>query len=185
MIPERDDERRRPIPWFQRMLDDIRFLILLGVVFPTIIYTVWSVAELQHLPDFLETFPEAAAIVGSATAETAPASEDASGPAASAEEGTVEVVRMANMRYVPDELEVGVGTTVRWINDDGFDHAVASGTPDTPEAERAFEGSGDFGPGETFEATFDESGTYEIHCSTTGHYQAGMTMTLHVREASP
>ena len=178
MPPEPDKDDRSRISWFQRMLDDMRFLIALGVVFPTVLYTVWSVVELQHLPGFLDTFPEAAAIVGSASAGADPV-------AAGEEDGPVEVVRMANMRYIPEELEVEVGTTVRWVNDDAFDHAVASGTPDTPASERAFEDSGDFGPDETFELTFDEPGTYEIYCSTTGHYQAGMVMTLHVTEASP
>ncbi|MEX2501796.1 MAG: plastocyanin/azurin family copper-binding protein [Trueperaceae bacterium] len=161
------------------MLDDMRFLIVLGVVFPTLLYTVWSVVELQHLPGFLDTFPEAAAIVGSASAgaDRVGADEEEGGP--------FEVVLMANMAYVPEELEVEAGTTVRWVNDDAFDHAVASGTPDTPDPERAFEGSGDFGPGETFELTFDEPRTYEIHCSTTGHYQAGMVMTVHVTEEAP
>lgn len=175
MSAERSEERGGRIHWFQRMLDDIRFLILLGVVAPTIVYTVWSVVELQELPGFVETFPEAAAVLAVAADEpAAPAAADAS--------ADVVVVEMRNMAYVPDQLEVPAGTTVRWVNDDVIDHSVASGTPDTPDEERAFAGSGDFAPGETFELAFDEPGSYQIYCSTPGHYQAGMVMTLQVTE---
>jgi hypothetical protein len=40
---------RSPTHVFQRMLDSIPFLLLLGVGFPTLLYTVWSVVELQQL----------------------------------------------------------------------------------------------------------------------------------------
>ena len=89
------------------------------------------------------------------------------------------------MVFSPRVLEIPVGTTVTWVNEDPFDHAVAYGTPDTPAADRLFEDSGDFGQGGTFSATFDQPGSHDIYCSTVGHYAAGMVMTVVVTEAAP
>jgi plastocyanin len=168
---------QRDVPWFQRVLDNIPFLLVLGVGFPTILYTVWSVVELQHLPSFGEAPHGALHGVGleGAAATTTP-------PPATATVGETVTVSMRQMRYVPDTIEIGVGTTVVWVNDDLIDHAVAYGTPDTPATERLFEDSGDFPRGESFSYTFETPGTHPIYCSTVGHYQAGMVMTVIVTE---
>lgn len=166
-----------PVPAFQRMLDSITFLVLLGVFFPTGLYTVWSIVELRDLPSFGDaphgalhgTLPAAAATTRAADAAT------------TAVPGGV-TVEMRAMAFSPRTLEVPAGTTVTWINQDPFDHAVAYGTPDTPAAERLFEGSGDFGQGGTFSFTFDAPGTHDIYCSTIGHYAAGMVMAVVVVE---
>lgn len=172
--------RDAEVPRLQRLMENIWFLLAIGVVLPTLSYTVWSIVELVELPTFemaqvhdvAHDGSDAALADAAAEAETAAAAP--SGP----------VVRMRNMAYEPKELTIEAGTTVTWVNDDAFAHAVAHGTPDTPESERLFEGSGDFGSGESFAVTFDEPGTYEIYCSTPGHYQAGMTMTIVVQEPS-
>ncbi len=161
--------------WFQRMLDSIVFLILLGVGFPTLLYTVWSVIELQQLPHFGEAPHGALHGVGleprgaAAPEQVTPDADEVS-------------VSMRSMALEPRTLEVSVGTTVRWVNDDIIDHAVAYGTPDTPAAERLFEESGDFPQGESFTHTFETPGQHDIYCSTAGHYEAGMVMSVIVTE---
>jgi plastocyanin len=159
--------------WFQRMLENIPFLIVIGVVLPTIVYTGWNLVELRALPQFGDT--HAAAAHG---ATRAPAAAEAA--AAALPDGPR--VAMIGMAFEPRTLEVAAGTTVTWVNESPFDHAVASGTPTTPATERLFEGSGDFPQGGTFSHTFDTPGTHDIYCSTTGHYAAGMTMTVTVTE---
>lgn len=179
--------RSRPdVPWFQRVLDNIPFLLVLGVGFPTVLYTVWSVVELQHLPSFGEAPHGALHGVG---LEGAAAAGAAARAAAAAEQpavtGETVTVSMRQMRFFPDTLEVALGTTVVWVNDDMIDHAVAYGVPDTPAAERLFADSGDFPRGESFAHTFETPGTHPIYCSTIGHYQAGMVMTVVVTEDGP
>ena len=179
MRPPGASVARSPTHVFQRMLDSIPFLLLLGVGFPTLLYTVWSIVELQHLPSF-DQAPHGAlhgtALEGAAT--TAPPQPPA------AAEGAV-TVSMRSMAFEPRTLEVPVGTTVTWVNDDLIDHAVAYGTPDTPAGERLFEDSGDFPRGESFSVTFETPGTHPIYCSTVGHYAAGMVMTVIVTEGAP
>ena len=64
--------------------------------------------------------------------------------------------------YIPFEATVPVGTTVTWINDDSAAHTVTSGTvADGPDG--LFDSS-IFMAGDTFEYTFDESGTYDYFC---------------------
>lgn len=164
---------RTDVPWFQRVLDNIPFLLVLGVGFPTILYTVWSVVELQHLPTFSEAPHGALHGVG------------LEGASAAAVTGETVTVSMRQMRFFPDTLEIAAGTTVVWVNDDMIDHAVAYGSSDTPAEERLFESSGDFPRGESFAHTFETPGTHPIYCSTIGHEQAGMVMTVVVTEDGP
>ena len=169
--------REPPLPGFQRMLDSIPFLVLLGVLFPTGLYTVWSVIELRDLPSFGDS-PHGALHGQPLAATAAP-------PAAGG--ATVAVgarVAMRSMAFQPRVLEIAAGTTVTWVNEDPFDHAVAAGTPDTPAEARLFAGSGDFPQGGSFAYTFEEPGSYDVYCSTPGHYAAGMTMTVVVAEAA-
>jgi len=64
--------------------------------------------------------------------------------------------------WFPSVLTVDVGETVTWSNDDTAAHTVTSGTAaDGPDG--AFDSSL-FMAGTTFEATFDEAGTFEYFC---------------------
>ena len=68
--------------------------------------------------------------------------------------------------YTPEVISVAVGTTVTWINNDSVFHTITSGTSNgtvaTPDG--VFD-SGEVQPGETYERTFDESGTFDYHCT--------------------
>ena len=66
-----------------------------------------------------------------------------------------------NECYLPYSLEIQAGDTVSWSNDDTAAHTVTSGTPDGPDG--VFDSSL-FMAGNTFEFTFDESGTYSYFC---------------------
>ena len=66
-----------------------------------------------------------------------------------------------NECYLPYSLEIQSGDTVSWSNDDVAAHTVTSKTLDGPDG--VFDSSL-FMAGNTFEFTFDESGTYSYFC---------------------
>jgi hypothetical protein len=47
-----DKEPQEPIPFWQTILDDISLLLVIGLVVPTIFYTIWGIMELANLPIF-------------------------------------------------------------------------------------------------------------------------------------
>ena len=71
------------------------------------------------------------------------------------------VVSMENFVFVPDRLEISVGTTVTWANGDATRHTVTSGADDTDDG--VFD-SGDIAPGERFSHTFDDPGEFAYFC---------------------
>ncbi|MCE8021780.1 plastocyanin [Halomonas sp. MCCC 1A11036] len=78
------------------------------------------------------------------------------GGAAQAGEKTIDV-EMRDYGYHPAELEITVGTTVRWVNvEKRTSHDVFF-----PAEEIA---SGRLFPEESWERTFDEAGIYEYRC---------------------
>jgi plastocyanin len=161
-------------------MENIPFLLAIGLVMPTIVYTVWSITELSRLPHFDQVGVTAVAHGHAAT--DAPGTATAAGVVAGTAVAPDAVhVSMRSMSYQPREIEILVGTTVTWTNDDPFDHAVAHGTPDLSASEKLF-ASGDFPGGSSFSYTFEGAGTYDVYCSTVGHYAAGMTMTVVVKE---
>jgi plastocyanin len=86
----------------------------------------------------------AAAVFGLAAAASAPA---ASAPAE---------VAMPGQFYAPRRLDVLVGTTVVWRNNDSRVHTVTAD-------DRSFD-SGDIPSGTAFERRFDELGSFRFHC---------------------
>ncbi|HEX6982241.1 MAG TPA: hypothetical protein VF181_05730 [Balneolaceae bacterium] len=42
-----------------------------------------------------------------------------------------DTVRMEGMQFVPSSITITPGTEIIWINDDGVDHTVTSGNPDS------------------------------------------------------
>ncbi|HTT68120.1 MAG TPA: plastocyanin/azurin family copper-binding protein [Gemmatimonadales bacterium] len=85
-------------------------------------------------------------------------------------------VFMQNVAFVPATRTVSVGTTVQWVNQDGFAHTVTKDSG--PGA--AFS-SGNIGAGAGFSVRFDSAGTYQYHCSIHGSPGAGMHGTVIVQ----
>jgi glucose/arabinose dehydrogenase/plastocyanin/sugar lactone lactonase YvrE len=63
--------------------------------------------------------------------------------------------------YQPNPIQVSVGTTVTWTNDDSQPHTATSGENATPDGR--FD-SGIMAPSGTFEHTFTEAGEYPYFC---------------------
>ena len=67
-----------------------------------------------------------------------------------------------NECYLPYEINVAIGATVSWSNDDSAAHTVTSGSV-TAGTTGVFDSSL-FMAGDVFEFTFDEAGTYDYFC---------------------
>lgn len=84
-------------------------------------------------------------------------------------------VEMISNRFEPDELEITVGTTVRWVNVERRSNHDIYFPEEEIESGRLF-------PEESWERTFDEVGTYEYYCQP--HEDRGMHGVIRVVEAS-
>lgn len=84
----------------------------------------------------------------------------------------------ADTAYDPLDLEIELGTTVTWTNDDQVAHTVTSGESDgtVGEADGMFD-SGFVDPGGTFSYTFDEPGTFAYYCTPHPWMKATVTVT--------
>jgi plastocyanin len=63
---------------------------------------------------------------------------------------------------LPFEINVAIGATVSWINNDSAAHTVTAGSPTDVQME-IFDSSL-FMSGSVFEFTFDEAGSYDYFC---------------------
>ena len=72
---------------------------------------------------------------------------------------------LTDTSFQPNPVNVKVGDTVRWTNNDNTIHTVIEGNPATGgEIEGGF-ASEILGPGVTFEHTFNQTGTFEYYCN--------------------
>jgi plastocyanin len=66
--------------------------------------------------------------------------------------------------YNPSPLNVPVGTTVTWLNNDNTGHTVTQGNPSGNTPPNGFD-SGILAPGKTFIHTFGTAGTIQYYCT--------------------
>ena len=64
---------------------------------------------------------------------------------------------MKNLNYLQSRLQVTVGTTVEWKNNDPLPHTVTA-------VDKSFN-SGLINPGKTYSHTFTKPGTYNFFCT--------------------
>jgi plastocyanin len=88
-------------------------------------------------------------------------------PAASSGGGQVS---MKDIKFNPSTVNVKVGDTVTWTNDDSVGHDVTSDTFKSG-------GAGGIGNGQTFDHKFDKAGTFKYECTV----HPGMTGTVVVK----
>jgi plastocyanin len=83
---------------------------------------------------------------------------------------TAEVI-IREYQYQPAELVIPAGTTVKWINDEKrVSHSILFAGPDGFESERIF-------PGESWERTFDQPGSYPFSCGPHPEMHGIITVT--------
>jgi plastocyanin len=92
--------------------------------------------------------------------------------AATAETKTADSTQVIckNNKFIPDTLTVKAGTTVTWVNQDGYVHTVTSGA--SPSDLSGLFDSGNINGGGTFSFKFDKAGTYDYFCIP--HFSLGM-----------
>jgi hypothetical protein len=49
---ESKEVNEEPIPFWQAVIDDTSMLVVIGLVVPTLIYTIWGIMELIQTPIF-------------------------------------------------------------------------------------------------------------------------------------
>jgi plastocyanin len=94
-----------------------------------------------------------------------------------ADAGTeAEEVIAVGLKFMPEDLTIAAGTTVRWTNGEAINHTVTSGAWGEVNEESGLRGTQtpdgmfdhDLAPmgseGDTFEFTFDEPGEYLYYC---------------------
>jgi nitrite reductase (NO-forming) len=119
--------------------------------------------------DLAEAAPDTAAQAGANATETGGAAEtgNTTGTGATGGEGAtgVSIVpgssSLTTDAYAPNPVQVGVGDTVTWTNDDSQPHTATSGEAVTPDGN--FD-SGIMAPAATFDFTFTEAGEYPYFC---------------------
>lgn len=79
------------------------------------------------------------------------------------------VIKMADIKFDPEDATVSAGQTVCWINEDTIDHDVVAESGASFKSEL-------YGKGETFTATVDAPGTVQYVCTI----HPGMTGKLTV-----
>lgn len=126
---------------------------------------------------------------GTETAATTPSESQISESPDESPQGSAEAaeVTLQTFRFEPGEIEIAVGETVTWTNNDDILHTVTSGigqeqgVPGVSKNKDAkpdglFDQQMD-GVGATFEFTFEEAGKYDYFCAI----HPGMTGKVIVR----
>ncbi len=84
------------------------------------------------------------------------------------------------LKFEPSDLTIKVGDTVEWINNKLSPHNVVFNPSEDPkEAVKLSHKALVFAPGESFETTFDETGTFTYYCEP--HRGAGMVAKVTVQ----
>ena len=101
-----------------------------------------------------------------------------------------DAVSMDGQRFTPETWTISAGETVRWVNDTQEAHTVTAVEDSFPDGADYFSSGGAssedeandslsdalLDPGESFEWTFDEPGTYRYYCIP--HRSSGMQGTV-------
>ena len=70
--------------------------------------------------------------------------------------------KIGQIYFDPNHIEIEIGTTVKWINNDEVVHTVTSGTPENGPS--SIFDSSMMNPGSSFEYTFNSAGTFDYFC---------------------
>jgi plastocyanin len=74
-----------------------------------------------------------------------------------------------DITFQPAEVSVGVGDTVTWTNNDSVDHDVTADSFSSGDP-------GGMAPGDTFDHTFEEAGTFDYVCTVHPGMEGSVTV---------
>jgi len=94
---------------------------------------------------------------------------------------TFQVVMGSDFRFHPDPIEIAVGDSISWVNQDTFDHTSTSGPTDCI-ADGIWD-SGTVLPGGNWGRSFHSVGTFPYFCAF--HCSFGMRGSVVVRVQTP
>jgi plastocyanin len=77
-------------------------------------------------------------------------------------------ISIKDSAFTPASMQISVGTTVTWVNNDTVQHTVTSDT--------SLFDSGPIAPGAKFTYTFAQAGTFAYHCTLTKSMAASITV---------
>jgi plastocyanin len=100
----------------------------------------------------------------------AQAADSSTAGAATEAAANATMVDIKNLAYTPDSVEIPVGATVTWTNNDTVPHTVTAKDRDVLQ-------SGTLKPGDSYSKTFDQPGTYDYFCE----FHANMKGTIVVQ----
>jgi plastocyanin len=106
-------------------------------------------------------------------AESAAESASTEASPSAAASGAVTMVEILNSDFGPD-LTVAVGTTVMWMNGDGYAHTATQGSDGVKAPDALFDLQLAAGASDSY--TFAEAGTYQVTCTL--HPNMNMTITV-------
>ena len=96
--------------------------------------------------------------VAAMTSTESTAAPEAEGEAGGDSEATAtDKVAIVDFQYKPEAVEVKVGTTVTWTNEDGFAHTATAN-------DKSFD-TGNLDKGQSGTATFEKAGTFKYFCA--------------------
>ena len=112
---------------------------------------------------------------GESEADTTDTSDEAD-TAEEPEAGVVatDTVEVRNINFEPADIEVALGTTVTWVNEDVVNHTVTSGPAGDPDG--MFDEPLSSG-GDDATITFDEAGTFDYYCDLHRNMVGSVTVT--------
>jgi plastocyanin len=111
---------------------------------------------------------------GEVVASSSPSgSAVASAEASATASGETTTVEITNSDFGPD-ITVAAGTTVTWMNGDGFAHTATQGSDGAKAPDALFDLQLAAGASDSF--TFADAGTYQVTCTL--HPNMNMTITV-------
>jgi plastocyanin len=157
------------------------FLFGSAIVGVLVAALVWAVITGQY--EAAQPSPSASAVASGepapssspegSVAESASAQASASAEASVGASGAVAMVNILNSDFGPD-LTVAVGTTVMWMNADGYAHTATEGVDGVKAPDALFDLQLAAGASDSY--TFTEAGTYQVTCTL--HPNMNMTITV-------
>lgn len=106
---------------------------------------------------------------GAAATTAVPVTTTAAAPAASPPSADVVTINIADFAFDPATIEIPIGTTVEWVNNDSFAHTVVAD-------DGSFE-SETMDQGDTFTFEFTEAGTFPYVCGIHPQMVANIVVT--------
>jgi len=89
-------------------------------------------------------------------AQNAPSNQNSTNPSQNpSTNSSNSIVKISNFSFQPKDLAVKSGTTVKWINEDSVPHSIKSDSFNSQTLSN----------GQSFEFTFNNTGTFNYSCS--------------------